>query len=62
MQKHYSGQISGPVPCSGEPPRAHSLIRVRSRQHPRSATPSPVWLGAIMTDLSLFQGQEKLYL
>lgn len=20
MQKHYSGQISGPVPCSGEPP------------------------------------------
>lgn len=19
MQKHYSGQVSGPVPCSGEP-------------------------------------------
>lgn len=61
MQKHYSGQVSAPVPCSGELSQAHSLIRVRSRQHPWSATPSPAWLAAIMTELSMFQGHEDMY-
>lgn len=62
MQKHYSGQVSAPVPCSRSLSQAHSLIRVRSRQHPRGAMLLPAWLAAIMTELSLFQGHKELHL
>lgn len=62
MQKHYSGQVSGPVPCSGE-------TLLGSYADPGAISPASVeryavagMAGNLMMGLSLFQGQQEIYL
>lgn len=62
MQEHYSGQVSGPVSCSGEPLPG-------SFADPGAISPASVkryavagMAGTLMTDLSLFQGQKEICL